>query len=71
MNVYINALLLLGTFFVIAAAGPISEETLKDIISKAISQEVYKQPKIIRVKSQSTTDIFVGYLHATVPVLSI
>ena len=44
MKVYMSVLLLFGIVFAIATAGSISEETLKGMISKVISQEVHKQP---------------------------
>lgn len=53
MKVYMSVLLLLGIVFAIAVAGPVSEETLKGIISKALSQEVHAINGSLRTSSSS------------------
>ena len=40
MKAYMSVLLLLGAVFAIAAAGPVSQATIKDMIGRALNQEV-------------------------------
>jgi hypothetical protein len=48
MKVCMSVLLLLGSIFAIAAAGPISENSLKNMISEVLSQEVHDVYSILQ-----------------------